>query len=57
MNGLAIAAIGGIPLATVALGAIIGRLERRYRRQQRQDSDWPEDEWPSPYGWAGREDL
>lgn len=57
MNGLTIATIAGILLTFTALGCAIGRLERRFRREQRQATDWPEDTWPSPYGWAGREDL
>lgn len=49
--------IAVIVAAFTALGAVIGRLERRYRRQQRQATDWPEDTFPSAGGWADRERL
>lgn len=57
MNGLAIATIVGIPAALIAVGTLIGSLERRYRREQRQATDWPESTWPSAGGWADREKL
>ena len=57
MNGLTIAIIVGIPAAFLAAGAAIGRLERRFRREQRQATDWPESSWPSVGGWADRERL
>lgn len=57
MNGLTVALIIGIPAATIAVGVAIGKLERRWRREQRQATDWPEGEWPSAGGWADRERL